>query len=440
MSPLPPGPGNVVLSTLRYLRSPYERMLQMAQRYGDPFTVPSFLGPVVTTGEPATIQTLFGSSPDTFAAFGADLLGPVIGESNLILLSGQRHRSMRKLLTPPFQGARMRLYGELLKTTAEEHAARWPRDIPFEVHRTMQEISLQVILQAVLGFSDTAARAAFRDVILDVIEAIRPTFLFMPFLRREVFGLSAWSRFLNVRMRLAEVFAQELATRRASPSRGQDILSQLLDARDEGGAPLSDADLLIQMVNLLMAGHETTASSLAWALYFVHREPAVRQRLLAEIRTLPQTFDAEAVAALPYLDAVCSETLRINPVAPSIARTLEKPLTLGRYELAAGTHVGVAIIVAHRNEQIYPQADHFLPERFLNRSYSPFEFLPFGGGARRCIGAAFAMYELKIVLYTILRQHSLRLLPDDDGPVSAVMRNTTAGPSRPILMMHEGRA
>ena len=210
-----------MLSTLRYLRSPYERMLQMAQRYGDPFTVPSFLGPVVTTGEPATIQTLFGSSPDTFAAFGADLLGPVIGENNLILLSGQRHRSMRKLLTPPFQGARMRLYGELLKTTAEEHAGRWPRDIPFEVHRTMQRDLAGGHLAGGAGLLEPAARAAFRDVILDVIEAIRPTFLFMPFLRREVFGLSAWSRFLKVRMRLAEVFAHELSTRRTSANRGQ---------------------------------------------------------------------------------------------------------------------------------------------------------------------------------------------------------------------------
>jgi cytochrome P450 family 110 len=187
------------------------------------------------------------------------------------------------------------------------------------------------------------------------------------------------------------------------------------------------------MMNLVAAGHETTASSLAWALYHVHREPAVKERLAEELGALPPgPLDPEAVVRLPYLDAVCSETLRIDPVAPLIGRTLRQPLTLLGHELPAGVSVGIAIVNVHRRPDLYPQPDRFLPQRFLDRSYTPFEYLPFGGGARRCLGAAFAIYEMKLVLASVLRHHTLR--PVSDAPVRAALRNTTAGPARDIEM------
>jgi cytochrome P450 len=278
-------------------------------------------------------------------------------------------------------------------------------------------------------------RSAFAEAVLLAIDALKPSFMFVPALRRRFLGLSAWSRFLRTRERIKSLFAKELAARRASTDERSDILSLLLQARYDDGTSLSDEELLDQMMNLIGAGHETTASSLAWAFYFIHRDPAIKERLLKEVNSLAGPFDPEAVVHLPYLEAVCSETLRINPVAPLIGRVLVKPLSLLGYELPPGIAVGVGILLCHRRADLYPQPDHFRPERFLQRTYTPFEYLPFGGGARRCIGAAFAMYEFQLVLYSILKRYSLRLV--ERGPVRSVVRNTTAGPGKGIRMIVE---
>lgn len=433
MSALPPGPGRTLLSTIAYLRDPYGSLLECSRRYGDPFTLPSFLGPMVVTGDPVGLQTILTAEPETYVALGGELLAPVLGESNLILLSGERHRAMRRLQTPPFQGARMRTYGDLILRVAEEEAARWPRDRPFDVHRTMRQISLQVILQAVLGLDEAERRRQFEDAILDLIAALKPSFMFMRRLRRPLMGLSAWARFERKKAAVTAFFQEELRARRADPKPRQDILSLLLAARREDGSALSDQELFEQMMNLVAAGHETTASSLAWAFHHLHREDAVKQRLLAELEGLPAgALDPERVAQLPYLDAVCSEVLRLEPVAPLVGRTLRKSLTLLGRDLPPGVSVGIGIFNLHRRPALYPEPERFRPERFLERSYGPFEYLPFGGGARRCLGAAFAEYEMKLVLATILRNH--RLLATSTRPMRAKMRNTTAGPAGRIEM------
>lgn len=424
---------------MKYLRAPYQTLLDASQRYGDPYVYPSTMGPLLMTADPVGIRSVFSADHDSFRALGAELLAPVLGESNVILLSGDRHRAMRKLMAPPFHGARMRVYGQLIADTAAEYADKWPRDRSFEVHRTMQEISLDVILQAVLGLSAKASRESFKQKILAVVSALKPTFLFIPALRRSFFGMSAWARYLKIREQLATAFQEELAKRRAQTDEGTDILSLLLSARYDDGSSLTEEELLIQMMSLIVAGHETTASALAWALYHIHRDPAIHERLRKEILSVggestQDSADLDALAHLPYLDAVCSETLRLNPIAPSIGRTLQKPLHLLGYDLPPGTQVGISIIACHRNPALYRQPDRFLPERFLDRSYSPFEFLPFGGGARRCIGAAFALSEMKIVLFSILRKFNLRVC--QDIPKEPVVRNTTVGPARGVWMAH----
>jgi cytochrome P450 len=430
---LPPGPGSPLVTTLKYLRDPYGTLLETAQRYGEPFTWPSFLGKMVVTGDPAGVRTLLAADPDIYLALGAELLGPIIGESNLILLSGERHRAMRKLQMPPFHGARMRAYGQIIIDTAQELAARWPRDRPIPVHRTMQEISLQVILQAVLGLREPKTRETFKAAVLAVIAALKPSFMFIEALRRPLFGLSAWARFQRTGAHAAALFEEELRARRASSEPREDILSLLLAARYEDGRALTDDELLTQMMNLIVAGHETTASALAWAFHHIHREPAVKARLVEELRSLPEPLDPEAVSRLPYLEAVCSEALRIEPVAPLIGRRLRQGLTLQGFDLPPGVAVGISIIQVHRRADIYPEPERFRPERFLERSYTPFEYLPFGGGARRCIGAAFALYEMKLVLATILRKYDLR--PASDAPVRVAVRNTTVGPRSEVELL-----
>jgi cytochrome P450 len=434
MNALPPGPSSPLVTTLKYLRDPYGSLLETARRYGEPHTSPSFLGNMVVTGDPAGIRTLFTAEPDTFLALGAELLGPILGESNLILLSGERHRAMRKLQMPPFHGARMRAYGQLIIDAAEELAARWPRDRPIPIHRTMQQLSLRVIHEAVLGLREPSKREAFEAAVLAVIAALEPSFMFIEALRRPLLGLSAWARFQRKRAHVAALFEEELRARRASPEPREDILSLLLSARYDDGTTLTDDELLTQMMNLIVAGHETTASSLAWAFQHIHHEPAVKARLVEELRALPEPLDPEAVARLPYLEAVCSETLRLTPVAPMIGRKLRKGLTLQGYDLPPGVAVGIGILQVHRRADLYPEPERFRPERFLERTYTPFEYLPFGGGARRCIGAAFALYEMKLVLATILRKYDLR--PASDAPVQVAVRNTTVGPRREIELLH----
>lgn len=432
MNRLPPGPRNTLLATVRYLRDPFGSLLRAADRFGDPFSWPTFLGKLVITGEPEGIKTLLSADPDIYEALGADLLGPVIGRSNLILLSGERHRAMRKMQNPQFHGARLRAYGQIITRAAEAHVGQWPRERPFPIQETMQAISLDVILQAVLGLGDPTSRAAFREAVLSMIAALKPSFMFFPGLRRPMLGLSAWARFGRQKAATAALFGKELAARRARTDVGEDILSLMVVSRKEDGSAFDDDELLEQMVSLIGAGHETTASALTWALYHIHRDARVKARLLEELSGSAAPGDAEAVTRLPYLDAVCSEALRLNPVAPLVGRTLRQGLTLKGYDLPAGVPVGIGIVNVHRRPDLYPEPEQFRPERFLEREYSAFEYLPFGGGSRRCLGAAFAVYEMKLVLATVLRTEGLRLVTD--APVRAALRNTTVGPAATIEM------
>ncbi len=433
MNGLPPGPGSTLVTSLKYLRDPYGTLLETAQRYGEPYTWPSSFGPMVVTGDPAGIRTVFAADPDTYLALGAELLGPVLGESNLILLSGERHRAMRKLQMPPFHGERMRAYGQIIIGTAQELSAGWTRGQPIPIHRTMQQISLQVILEAVLGLREPRTRETFKTTVLALIAALKPTFMFIEALRRPMLGLSAWARFQRIRAHVAALFEEELRARRASPESREDILSLFLSARYEDGTALTDDELLIQMMNLIVAGHETTASALAWSFHHIHREPVVKARLVEELRSLPEPLDPESIARLPYLDAVCSEALRLNPVAPLIGRKLRKGLTLQGFDLPPGVAVGISILQVHRRADLYPEPERFRPERFLERHFTPFEYMPFGGGARRCIGAAFALYEMKLVLAAILRKYELR--PASDAPVRVAVRNTTVGPRGEVELL-----
>jgi cytochrome P450 len=427
---LPPGPRGTLAPTVRYLRDPFGALLAAAGQFGDPFTWPTFLGPVVVTGDPAGIKELLTADPEVYSALGAELLGPVIGESNLILMSGEAHRAMRKFYNPQFHGDRLRDYGAVMARIAAEHIARWPRDRPFAIEPSLREISLDVILEVVLGLEQPEAREAFRRAVLGLIAALKPSFMFIPGLRRSLLGLSAWARF---RRRAAEgtaVFEKELAARQSSGAGGSDILSLLAASRKEDGTAFSPEELLEQVVSLIGAGHETTASALTWALYHVHRDPAIQHRLVDELRASGD--DPLALTRLPFLDAVCSEALRLDPVAPLVGRTLRADFNLKGHLLPAGVSVGIGIVNLHRRPDLYPEPEQFRPERFLEREFGPFEFLPFGGGNRRCLGAAFALYEMKIVLATALRARTLRLT--DTRPVRSALRNTTASPARKIQM------
>ena len=224
---------------------------------------------------------------------------------------------------------------------------------------------------------------------------------------------------------------EEIAARRDAP--GEDILSLMLAARYDDGEAMTDPQIRDELLTLLAAGHETTAIALAWAMYWLHRDPAALERLRAELATLGDEPDPEAIAQLPYLEAVCNETLRLYPIVPLAPRTLRQPMTLGEHEIPAGVNVGACTVLVHRHPALYPDPDSFRPERWLARKFAAWEFTPFGGGIRRCIGAAFAVYEMKQVLAAILPRHRLRLA--DDAAIGPARRNITLGPRGGVRMI-----
>jgi cytochrome P450 len=428
MSPLPPGPRSTLLHSLRYARDPFGSSLRSLATYGDPFTAPTVFGPQVVTADPAVVEDVFAADPASFAATGAALLGPVMGTSSVMLIDGDRHRAARKLLAPPFHRAAIERLGEAIVEVARHRIGALPRGRAFDIHRVLREIASDVIVRIVFGATEAATARTLTAQLFDLARALKPTFMLVPALRRRLGGLSAWARFQRACERSLRVVADLIAARRDAPP-AADLLGLLLGARDATGAAPSEREVWEQLMTFFMAGHDTTASTLAWAVQLVHRDPVLCDRLRAEV---DNAGSAAALAARPTLEAVCLETLRLCPIAPYIARDLRRPFAVGGYELPAGASLAISIIGIHRRPEIYPEPGRFDPDRFVGRSYAPSQFLPFGGGARRCIGAALAMLELKLVLGVVMQAPPLRLT--GDPAIRAIVRNTTVGPRGGVMV------
>ena len=434
---LPPGPSVKLLTTYRYVRDPYGYPAEMKERYGDPCTLDVVNGTVVMVGTSAGAQQVYSADPDTYLPFGTEAIRPLIGEHSLFLMSGAAHKRERKLLMPAFHGDRMRAYGETIRSAALAAAARWPRDQIFVFQESSQWISLEVIIRAVFGVVDPARVDAFRAAILEFVASAAPSILFFPFLQRSFFGGGPWVRLQRAKQRGDLLLAGELAARRSRPDEpGDDILGSMLAARREDGSAMTDPEIRDELVTLLFAGHETTGIALAWAMYWLLRDRDVLARLLAELDAAGERPEPEAIVRLPFLDAVTHETLRLYPIAPDGPRTLARPLEVGGYTLPPGACVAVAHWLIHSDPKLYPEPNKFRPERFLGRKFGPFEYVPFGGGHRRCLGAAFATYELKIVLATLLRNFRLALA--EPGEVRPGRRNVVLGPSTGTRVVHVG--
>jgi cytochrome P450 len=402
---LPPGPrGPKSLIAARFLlRGP--RFLETCQRrYGDWFTIRLNTGrTVVITCDPATIKEVFTGSPDDLhAGAGNIVLKPLLGPRSVLLLDGPEHLRQRRLMLPPFHGERMRAYGEAMTEIAERHIGRWPVGRPFAVHPTMQAITLEIILRTVFGVEDRARLERLGAPLKRLLNSTdHPARLIaLQFTSSERGGpRSPWGRMRALMAPADATIYEEIAAHRADERAEErtDILSLLLAARDEDGQPLTDQELRDELMTLLVAGHETTATALAWTLERLVRHPQVLERLRAEQRE----------GGDEYLDATIKETLRLRPVVPGVIRQLQRPLELGGMRLPQGVHIAPSIYLTHRRADLYPEPEAFRPERFLDRTPGTYEWLPFGGGIRRCLGASFALYEMKVVLGTILRRAQL---------------------------------
>lgn len=407
---------------------PLDYLDTYAQHYGDPFRVGGKKSPgLVYFSHPQALQEIFTADPERLdAGRGNGVLRFLLGEHSLVLLDGDRHQRQRRLLTPPFHGDHMRAYGQLICDITKQVTTPWRIGEPFIIRSSMQEITLQVILQAVFGLHEGPRYQQLRQLIRSLLDSISSPFssslLFFRSLRQDWGPLSPWGRFLRQKQQIDQLLIEEIRERRAQGDLSQsDILTLLMSARDEAGQPMTDEELRDELMTLLVAGHETTASALTWALYWIHHLPEVQEKLRHELATFGEDAEPSEIGRLPYLTAVCQETLRIYPVAlTAFFRILKAPFQVMDYEFEAGTGLIPCIYLTHHREDIYPEPKRFRPERFLERQFSQYEYLPFGGGNRRCIGMAFAQFEMKLVVATILSHFQLALV--DNRKVLPVRR------------------
>jgi cytochrome P450 family 110 len=443
---LPDGPQtHPWVQTYQWLNSPLEYMEACTKRYGDIFTLrigPVF-SPQVFIANPQAIQQIFSTDPKVLdSGEAAGIKSPLVGQQSMLALEGKPHQRQRKLLTPPFHGERMQAYAQEISDITVGITDKWLFNEAFCVLPSMQEISLQIILKAVFGLNAGQRSDKLKTLLLEILNPKQPfvsvlMFVF-PALQRDFGAWSPWGRFLRLKQQIDEIIYTEIQERReqADASRS-DILSLMMAARDEEGQPMTDVELRDELMTLLVAGHETTATVLAWALYWIHSLPEVHEKLLRELDSLGENPDNNAILRSPYLNAVCSETLRLYPVAMlALNRLVKSPMEIMGYKLEPGTLVIPCIYLTHHREDLYPNSKKFQPERFLERQFSPSEFLPFGGGNRRCIGLAFAMFEMKLVLAKIVSNFQMAVV---DGAVQPVRRGALIGPSKGVPMVVTGR-
>jgi cytochrome P450 len=406
---LPPGPRSpAAVQTVEWVVRPTDLLRRSAARYGEPFTLRTLWAdaPMVLVSDPETVKRVYAAPPELLrGGASSTVLEPFAGPSSILLTSGAAHMRQRKLMLPPFHGERMEAHRATVAALADAELECWEPGRPLRTLPRMQELTLDVILRVVLGAPDPALRAAIRGA-LDMTTSL-PRLIALSLTPP---GSAVWRPFERAVARVDGLLRAAIRARRAQHARAAHgpILDELVAAGS------TEDELRDQVVTLLAAGHETTAGSLAWALERLARHPRVAARLRAG-------DDA-------YLDATVKEVLRLRPVLSITPRKVVEPFTVGRWTLPPGVHVTPCLYLAHRRPELWPQPTAFRPERFLEGAPAPYSWLPFGGGVRRCAGAAFATMELHEVLRAVVRRFDLR--PDRPDGERMRRRGVTLAPSR----------
>jgi cytochrome P450 len=399
---LPPGPRMPrALQTAIWSRRAQWMLEQSRARFGDMFTLRiAYEGTWVIVADPDLIKQVFTGDPKVFhAGEGNQILRPILGDNSVLVLDEKPHIGQRRLLLPPFHGERMQGYAEQMTEIAAREIESWPSGTPYRLRPRMQAITLEIILETVFGVHGGERLSALRAALRDFLDLTTNPLVLAPVLivgPDRIRSVPAFRRRID---RVDELIGQEIAERRAAADleRRQDILSMLLLAEHEDGSPMSDAEIRDELLTLLVAGHETTATALSWAVERLVRHPEKLERLRDE------TLAGEEA----YLTATIQETLRLRPVIVLVIRKLTEPVEIGGYELPAGASVTPSIHLVHRDPRIYPEPNRFLPERFLDEPPGTYTWIPFGGGVRRCLGAAFALFEMQVVLRELVRRRAL---------------------------------
>jgi cytochrome P450 len=419
---LPPEPrDSPLVQTLRWTLRPLAFMDECRREFGDSFSL-RFLGferPMVLISDPAAIKAIYTERSHGLPPGRNLILEPILGSQSLLLQEGAEHLARRRLMLPPFHGERMRSYETVLDEIVGTEIDSWPLHAEFPIHTRMQAITLEAILRVVFGVSSGPRLERLRQVLSTVLtETASPRSQLIALATRRFRGGNAFAKYEKQLQEVDDLLYAEIAEHRTRPDLGEreDILSMLMLAEFEGGGQMSDKELRDQLMTLLLAGHETTATALAWSFDLLLRHPQQLQRLR----------DSLAAGEDDYLRATITESLRLRPVLPIAGRRLATELKIDGYDLPAGTDVAPAIWLTHTSPDLYPEPFAFRPERFLEQGPDTYAWIPFGGGIRRCIGAAFAEFEMRIVLREVLTRCDLRKaspLPEKTG-----RRNITLSP------------
>ncbi|MDQ3729370.1 MAG: cytochrome P450 [Actinomycetota bacterium] len=417
---LPPGPRvPATVATAQFVRRPLDTLLRWHRRFGDVFSVRFLVfGTGVYIADPDEIRAMFtGDQSGLLAGEANSPLSAILGRNSVLVLDGPEHIRQRKLLLPPFQGSAVQSFREVIREVAATELTGWQDGDEFPVRDRMRALTFEVICRAVFGVTEPARIERLRAALLAVVDT--GTMFMLPDRMRADLGRFSPGGMIKRRLAAADALLyEEIARRRGKCDLEDrtDVLSLLLRARDEEGRPMTDPELRDELITMLAAGHETTATGLAFAFDLLARHPEVVARLRDELDT---GDDA-------YLDAVVTETLRLRPVIDAAERTLAVPRTISGWDLPAGIRVYPGIAMVHRREDIYPQADVFRPERFLDSKTPSYAWLPFGGGIRRCIGAALAQAEMAEVIRAVVETVDLEAVRPEPDPI--VLRGITLAP------------
>ncbi|HET9593831.1 MAG TPA: cytochrome P450 [Solirubrobacterales bacterium] len=420
--PLPPEPkSSPLVQTLRWAFRPIAFMDDCRRQFGDSFGV-RFLGferPMVLISDPEAIKALYRQREQALPPGRNIVLEPILGSTSLLIQQGAEHLSRRKLMLPPFHGERMRSYEGTMTEIARAEIDSWPLHQEFPIHARMQAVTLEVILQVVFGISSGPRLDRLRGMLSTVLqETASPGQQVLGLALRRFGGNGPFARYEGQLREVDELLFAEIAEHRERPDleEREDILSMLMTAEFEDGSRMEDQELRDQLMTLLLAGHETTATALAWTFDLLLRHPAALGRLREEL----------AAGEEDYLRATISESLRLRPVIPLAGRRLTEELTVDGFTMPAGTDVTPAIWLTHTRPDIYPEPFAFKPERFLEEGPDTYAWIPFGGSVRRCIGATFAEFEMRVVLREVLSRCELRKA--DPRPERTGRRNITLSP------------
>lgn len=440
---LPPGLSDQpALQLLSWIFTPLTFLERCYQNYGDTFTIRLHgFEPIVMISNPKAIEEIFSNSLQYCSGRANDIvkLRPLLGDNSLVLIDGESHRRQRRLLVPPFHGESLRSNSQTICDLTQDAFRCLTPGKPFYAKDVMRDITLEVILHVVFGISygprHQQLKPLLEEMLLQTASPIGYSFLFFEFLQKQ---WGPWGKMMARQTQIRRQLQQEIEERRASEETARDVLSLLVSARDEEGNSLSDLEMQDELLTMLVAGHETTATTLAWAFYWLCSQPEIKNKVLQELAQLGSNPEPLAITRLPYLSAFCQETLRIYPVffinSPRVAETV---VTVNGRNYAQGTYLVPCTYLLHHREDLYPNPKQFRPERFLEKQYAPHEFITFGGGNRRCLGAALATLELKLVLTTILLNWEVELV--NEKPCRPVRSGLTIAPHDgvPLVIKHK---